>query len=210
VSDASQGPGWWQASDGKWYAPDQVSADHVPATPPGAGAPGPEPTDGSPTEFPTYGIAPQGPPPSVPAYAPAYGTPPPGDYGAPPTPGYGPPSGGYGPPAAPGAYGYPGGAPAYGYNYGAGTKTNGLAIASMVCSFFFLIYGIPAILAIIFGFISRNQIKRSQGAQTGGGMALAGIIIGFVGILFWIVVIIVAVAVVNHCNHTGTCANNGN
>lgn len=26
AADTPQGPGWWQASDGKWYAPDQVSA----------------------------------------------------------------------------------------------------------------------------------------------------------------------------------------
>ncbi len=24
MSDASQGPGWWQASDGKWYPPEQA------------------------------------------------------------------------------------------------------------------------------------------------------------------------------------------
>ena len=23
MSDTSQGPGWWQASDGKWYPPEQ-------------------------------------------------------------------------------------------------------------------------------------------------------------------------------------------
>ncbi len=34
MSDTSQGPGWWQASDGKWYPPDQV-----PAGGPGSGAP---------------------------------------------------------------------------------------------------------------------------------------------------------------------------
>jgi hypothetical protein len=32
VSDSPQGPGWWQASDGKWYPPEQA---------PGAGAGGP-------------------------------------------------------------------------------------------------------------------------------------------------------------------------
>jgi hypothetical protein len=31
MSDVSQGQGWWLASDGKWYAPDQVSADAAPA-----------------------------------------------------------------------------------------------------------------------------------------------------------------------------------
>ena len=34
MSDTSQGPGWWQASDGKWYPPDQV-----PAGGPGSGVP---------------------------------------------------------------------------------------------------------------------------------------------------------------------------
>ena len=33
VSDVSQGPGWWLASDGKWYSPEQ--------------APGYRPPDGS-------------------------------------------------------------------------------------------------------------------------------------------------------------------
>jgi uncharacterized RDD family membrane protein YckC len=34
MSDTSQGPGWWQASDGKWYPPEQG-----PAAAPAAGAP---------------------------------------------------------------------------------------------------------------------------------------------------------------------------
>lgn len=38
MSDTSQGPGWWQASDGKWYPPDAAS---TPATVPASGgAPG--------------------------------------------------------------------------------------------------------------------------------------------------------------------------
>jgi hypothetical protein len=37
MSDAPQGPGWWQASDGKWYPPEQAPGG--PAVPPG-GAPG--------------------------------------------------------------------------------------------------------------------------------------------------------------------------
>ena len=41
MSDTSQGPGWWQASDGKWYAP-QPPVQVQPAAPPpplGADAP---------------------------------------------------------------------------------------------------------------------------------------------------------------------------
>ena len=34
MSDTSQGPGWWQASDGKWYAPELQTAAHPPAPEP--------------------------------------------------------------------------------------------------------------------------------------------------------------------------------
>jgi hypothetical protein len=33
MSDVSQGPGWWQASDGKWYAPEQMQQPPPPAPP---------------------------------------------------------------------------------------------------------------------------------------------------------------------------------
>lgn len=39
MSDSSQGPGWWQASDGKWYPPDQTpGAAPQPAAGGGGGA----------------------------------------------------------------------------------------------------------------------------------------------------------------------------
>jgi hypothetical protein len=45
VSEQSGGPGWWQASDGKWYPPEQAPTGQQPsvdptATQPAAGAPG--------------------------------------------------------------------------------------------------------------------------------------------------------------------------
>lgn len=40
MSDTSQGPGWWQASDGKWYPPEQAPGAAPTGPPPGpAGAP---------------------------------------------------------------------------------------------------------------------------------------------------------------------------
>jgi hypothetical protein len=39
VSDTPQGPGWWQASDGKWYPPEQAPGA-TPAPSGGGGAPG--------------------------------------------------------------------------------------------------------------------------------------------------------------------------
>ncbi len=216
MSDVSQGPGWWLASDGKWYPPEQ-SAGPAPQNP----APQSSPVSGTtgPTAIPSIDpseppAAPgQGLPPTMPGYGPPNGAP---GYGPPPAvPGYGPPPAppGYGPPpASPGfgyGYGYPSGYPPYSYSYAEIPKTNGLAVASLVCSFFFWIYGIGALLAIVFGFIARSQIKHSGGMQRGRGMALAGIIIGFAGLVITAVVItIVVVAVHRHCHDTGNCTFN--
>jgi hypothetical protein len=60
-----------------------------------------------------------------------------------------------------------------------GRKTNGLAIASLVCSIAGLFtFGISAVAGIIFGFVARSQIRQSAGMQAGDGMAIAGIIVG--------------------------------
>src|SRR5690554_2640057 len=47
MSDAAQGPGWWQAADGKWYPPEAAPGAAAPnpgytGGPPAAGAPNPE------------------------------------------------------------------------------------------------------------------------------------------------------------------------
>ncbi len=86
------------------------------------------------------------------------------------------------PPAAPRLPDVPAPPPPPPYQYVAappGPKTNGLAIASLVCSLAtFMFCGVGSILGIIFGHISRGQIKRTGDA--GSGMALAGLIIGYV------------------------------
>jgi hypothetical protein len=43
VSDVSQGPGWWQASDGKWYPPQPAATPPPVAPPPGPQWGGPPP-----------------------------------------------------------------------------------------------------------------------------------------------------------------------
>ena len=40
MSDTSQGPGWWQASDGKWYPPEQAPGYQAPAAGAPSGSPG--------------------------------------------------------------------------------------------------------------------------------------------------------------------------
>jgi uncharacterized protein DUF4190 len=60
-------------------------------------------------------------------------------------------------------------------------STNGLAIASMVLGIVW-VYWIGSILALIFGYVAKGQIAASGGAQGGRGMAIAGIVLGWVGI----------------------------
>jgi hypothetical protein len=90
----------------------------------------------------------------------------------------------------------------YGYGYGPPVRTSGLAIAALVCSLLFWLYLLPAVLAIVFGFVARAQIRRSGGRQRGNGMALAGIVIGFAGIVLGVVLVVTLDGYVRrHCNH---------
>ncbi len=73
----------------------------------------------------------------------------------------------------------------------ASSKYNGMAIASMVLGIVW-VYWIGSILALVFGYVARNQIKQ-RGGQ-GNGMAIAGIVLGWVGIGFLIVAIIVGMS----------------
>jgi hypothetical protein len=59
--------------------------------------------------------------------------------------------------------------------YGAAPKTNGMAIAALIVA---LVGCGLNFLGIIFGVIALNQIKASNGTQTGEGLAKAGIIVG--------------------------------
>ena len=68
--------------------------------------------------------------------------------------------------------------PATPYSAAPKTGANGLAIASLVCGIVGC-FTITAIVAIVLGFVARNQIEKSGGTQQGSGMALAGIILGF-------------------------------
>ena len=74
------------------------------------------------------------------------------------------------------------------------TSTNGLAIASMVLGILW-IYWIGSILALVFGYVAKGQIDRSAGRQTGRGMAIAGIVLGWIGVATIALVVVFAIAV---------------
>jgi hypothetical protein len=56
-----------------------------------------------------------------------------------------------------------------------------MAIASLVLGILWL-YWIGSILALIFGYVAKRQIDESAGRQTGRGMAIAGIVLGWIGV----------------------------
>jgi type II secretory pathway pseudopilin PulG len=77
-------------------------------------------------------------------------------------------------------------------------QTDGGAIASMVlgiASFALCLSFFTGIPAVIVGHISRSKIKKSGGRLKGDGMALAGLILGYISLLF--IPIILAIAIPN-------------
>jgi hypothetical protein len=72
-------------------------------------------------------------------------------------------------------------------------RTNGFAIASLVLGILW-IYWIGSILALVFGYIAKGQIDRSQGSETGAGMAIAGIVLGWIGAGTLLLIIVLVAA----------------
>ncbi len=66
-----------------------------------------------------------------------------------------------------------------------GTRTSVLAIISLIAGilgFLWVLPGIGPIAAVITGHLAKSEIKKSAGALGGGGMATAGLILGYVAI----------------------------
>lgn len=97
-------------------------------------------------------------------------------------------------PAAPQAPGYtqaPGYAPAPGYAQAPATApTNTMAIVSMISSIIgWFAFGSLCIVGVILGHISLKQLKTS--GEGGRGMALTGLIMGYIGIAGWVIGLII-------------------
>jgi hypothetical protein len=71
--------------------------------------------------------------------------------------------------------------------------TNGLAVGSLVCGIVeFFTLGLAAIPAVILGHMARSQIRRT--GERGEGMAIAGLILGYLAIGGWALIIILIAA----------------
>lgn len=99
----------------------------------------------------------------------------------PAAPQYSPPP----PPAAPPAAPYTASP-----QYAPEKKTNVMSIISMISSIIGLFtFGILCLLGVILGHISLSQIKRTN--EGGKGMAITGLIVGYIGIVGWIIGMII-------------------
>lgn len=155
--------------------------------PPSFEAPPPLPT-AAPVDAPPGGAGYPGAPPPTPR--PSWGAPassPGGPWSAPgsippPPPSWGPPAGAYGPGYGAAAYRQP------------TASTNGMAIGSLVCSIAGLVTcGLGSLLGVIFGHIGLSQIKQSGGAQPGRGLAIAGLVIGYLVVVIWVIFVVLAI-----------------
>ncbi len=92
------------------------------------------------------------------------------------------------PPAQPAGQSYlppPGACNARELRAGCSQTTNIWAVVSLISSVlsWLGLFGIGGIVGIIAGIVARNEIAASRGAQSGDGLALAGIILGSINVL---------------------------
>ena len=204
MSDTAQGPGWWMASDSKWYPP--PAAAWVPPAPamtpgeakalylkghrghevmralhPGAGSQTREPGTAPTVPVRTEGVSDD----AVPAVP------------LPPTPTYATHTGQVA--TRPGAY--PPAAPAVAWS----PENNGMAIASLVVAVagLTLCVGLFSPAAIPLGHIAQRQIRRSGGREQGAGLAVAGLVLGYLALAGWIVFVILLAWASNEADASG-------
>ncbi|MGW6896299.1 DUF4190 domain-containing protein [Streptomyces sp. NBC_01718] len=202
MSDNTEQPGGGAEPRDPWAPPDS----RVPLEKP-AGDPRPPAVHDQPTVTSMPGVG-DGPAPATgPGFGPAAPTGPapavgPGEVPPPPIAPNGPgqqvppAAGQYGYPAAPGPqYGSYPGYTGYGQTPWGSAPSNGMGTAAMVLGILavclFCIYGIPSLilgaLALIFGILGRKRVQR--GEATNSGQALAGIIMGSIGMVLGVAII---------------------
>ena len=75
-------------------------------------------------------------------------------------------------------------------------ETSGKAMASLVCGLFSILFP-AAVLAVVMGHWARSEIRASGGRLKGAGMAMAGLILGYLGVSLIPILIIAAIAIPN-------------
>jgi len=72
-----------------------------------------------------------------------------------------------------------------------------MAIASLICGCLFFLFPVP-VAAIVLGHLALSEIRKSAGKLKGQGMAIAGLVLGYGGVVFIpFLLIIAAIAIPN-------------
>jgi hypothetical protein len=75
------------------------------------------------------------------------------------------------------------------------TKTNGTSIFALLASLFGFVcfLGLGGVLGVVLGLIARNEIARSEGRETGRGLANAAIVIGTLNLCSTVIALAIAI-----------------
>ena len=77
-------------------------------------------------------------------------------------------------------------------------EKSGKATGSLVCGVLFFFWPVTAIVAVILGHLALSEIKKSAGRLAGQGMAVAGLVLGYIGLaVIPFILIIAAIAIPN-------------
>ncbi len=73
-------------------------------------------------------------------------------------------------------------------------KTNGLAVTSLVTGIvsWFALPLVAGVVAVVLGHIARGQIRRT--GETGNGLALGGLVLGYLNIVFCVLMVVLMAA----------------
>jgi type IV pilus assembly protein PilA len=74
--------------------------------------------------------------------------------------------------------------------------TNGKAIASLALGLFFLIPFL-SVIAVVLGHLALSEIRKSAGTMKGEGLAVAGLVLGYIGSGLFLILIVAAIAIPN-------------
>ena len=76
--------------------------------------------------------------------------------------------------------------------FGLPPETSGKAIFSLICGILFFLPPIP-VGAVIFGHLSLSEMRRSRGRLGGRGLAITGLVLGYIGLAFTVYLIVFTV-----------------
>ncbi len=96
--------------------------------------------------------------------------------------------------------------PAAALDPGVPPHTSGMALASLIFGLFLFFFPF-SIAAIVLGHVSLSQIRKSAGRLKGEGMAIAGLVLGYAGVVFIPVILIIAAIAIPNLMRARIAAN---